>query len=122
MQSRFQMAIYWGPDLNFIYNDAERDILGQLHPRALGMPARELLRDSWDVVGPQLEAVMEGGAATWSEDQPLAFDFHGTLEVVYFTYSYSPIPRDDGGDRWGPARHPGHHRPGAGHATAGAPS
>jgi signal transduction histidine kinase len=97
MQSRFQMAIYWGPDLNFIYNDAERDILGQLHPRALGMPAHELLRDSWDVVGPQLEAVMHGGAATWSEDQPLAFDFHGTLEVVYFTYSYSPIPREDGG-------------------------
>ena len=97
MHSRFQMGIYWGPDLNFIYNDAERDILGQLHPRALGMPARELMRDAWDVVGPQLEAVMHGGSATWSEDQPLAFDRQGTVEVVYFTYSYSPIPREDGG-------------------------
>jgi signal transduction histidine kinase len=97
MYSRFQMGIYWGPDLNFIYNDAEREVLGQLHPRALGMPARELMRDAWDVVGPQLEAVMHGGGATWAEDQPLAFDRQGTVEVVYFTYSYSPIPRDDGG-------------------------
>jgi signal transduction histidine kinase len=97
MHSRFQMGLYWGPDLNFIYNDAERDVLGQLHPAALGMPARELMRDAWDVVGPQLEAVMHGGAATWAEDTPLAFDRQGTLEVVYFTYSYSPIPRDDGG-------------------------
>jgi hypothetical protein len=46
------MAVYWGPDLNCIYNDAERDVLGKLHPVALAMPARELLRDSWDVVGP----------------------------------------------------------------------
>jgi hypothetical protein len=22
LQSRFQMGIYWGPDLNFVYNDA----------------------------------------------------------------------------------------------------
>ena len=97
MQSRFQMGIYWGPDLNFIYNDAEREVLGQLHPCALGMPARELMRDAWDVVGPQLEAVMRGGRATWAEDTPLSFDREGTVEVVYFTYSYSPIPRDDGG-------------------------
>jgi len=47
LHSRFQMAIYWGLDLTCIYNDAERDVLGNLHPMALGMPARELLRDSW---------------------------------------------------------------------------
>jgi hypothetical protein len=64
LHSRFQMAIYWGPELNCIYNDAERDVLGKLHPTALGMPARELLRDSWAVVGPQLQAVMGSGRAT----------------------------------------------------------
>jgi signal transduction histidine kinase len=97
LHSRFQMAIYWGPELNCIYNDAERDILGRLHPAALGMPARELLRDSWEVVGPQLQAVMGTGEATWAEDQALTFDRRGTPEVGYFTYSYSPI-LDDLGD------------------------
>ncbi len=90
------MAIYWGPELNCIYNDAERAVLGKLHPGALGMPAAELLHDSWEVVGPQLHAVMERGDATWVEDQPLSFDRRGVLETGYFTYSYSPIPVEDG--------------------------
>ncbi len=90
------MAIYWGPELNCIYNDAERDVLGKLHPIALGMPARALLRDSWDVVGPQLQAVMDRADATWAEDQPLTFDRRGILETGYFTYSYSPILDDEG--------------------------
>lgn len=96
LHSPFQMAIYWGPELNCLYNDAERAALGKLHPSALGMPAAELLRDSWDVVGPQLKAVMDRGDSTWVEDQPLSFDRRGVLETGYFTYSYSPIPADDG--------------------------
>jgi signal transduction histidine kinase len=96
LHSRFQMAIYWGPRLTCIYNDAEREVLAELHPGALGMPAQELLRDSWDVVGPQLEAVIDHGDATWAEDQPLSFDRRGILETGYFTYSYSPILDDDG--------------------------
>jgi hypothetical protein len=43
LHSPFPMAIYWGPELNCIYNDAQRDVLGQLHPHALGQLARELL-------------------------------------------------------------------------------
>jgi signal transduction histidine kinase len=96
LHSRFQMAIYWGLDLTCIYNDAERDVLGNLHPMALGMPARELLRDSWGVVGPQLQAVMQQGGATWAEDQALTFDRHGAPEVGFFTYSYSPVFDDRG--------------------------
>lgn len=37
------MAIYWGLVLNCVYDDSERAMLGALHPRALGMPACELL-------------------------------------------------------------------------------
>ncbi len=96
LHSPFPMAIYWGPELNCIFNDAERHVLGQLHPHALGQPARELLRDSWDVVGPQIEAVIEHGESTWAENQPLTFDRRGQPEVSSFTCSYSPVPDDDG--------------------------
>jgi hypothetical protein len=95
LHSQFQSAVYAGADLLFIYNDAERDILGQLHPAALGLPATELLRDSW-YVGPELRSVMEGGRSTWAVDRPLTFDFRGRKEVIYFTYSYSPIFEADG--------------------------
>ena len=96
LHSPFQMALYWGAGLTCIYNDAEREVLGNLHPHALGLPARELLRDLWDVVGPQLQAVMTQGRTTWAEDQPLRVDRRGELEVAYFTYAYSPILDDDG--------------------------
>jgi signal transduction histidine kinase len=96
LHSPFRMAMYWGPELNCIYNDAERDVLGRLHPSALGQPARELLRDSWDAVGPQFEAVIERGESTWADNQPLIFDRRAAPEASYYTYSYCPIPDDDG--------------------------
>jgi signal transduction histidine kinase/DNA-binding response OmpR family regulator len=96
LHSPFQMAIYWGPELNCIYNDAERDVLGNLHPGALGQPASKLLRDSWEITGPQLQRVVDRGETTWAEDQPLTVDRRGIPEVAYFTYSYSPILDDDG--------------------------
>src|SRR5262249_53498666 len=96
LRSRFQLAIYWGPQLILLYNDAERDVLGALHPRVLGLPAAEVLTDMWDVVGPMLHGVLATGEATWSVDQPLRINRRGFLEESFFTYSYSPIP-DRGG-------------------------
>jgi PAS domain S-box-containing protein len=96
LRSRFQLAIYWGPQLVLLYNDAERDVLGALHPRALGRPAAEVLADIWDVAGPMLHGVMATGQATWSVDQLLRLNRHGFLEEAFFTWSYSPIP-DNGG-------------------------
>jgi PAS domain S-box-containing protein len=95
LRSRFQLAIYWGPQLVLLYNDAERDVLGALHPAALGRPAAEVLADIWDVVGPMLRGVLATGEATWSVDQALRLNRNGFLEEAFFTYSYSPIP--DGG-------------------------
>src|SRR5262249_24475670 len=96
LRSRFQLAIYWGPQLVLLYNDAERDVLGALHPHALGRPAAEGLADMWDVVGPMLRDVLATGEATGQGDQRLPINRHGFLEEAFFTYSYSPIP-DRGG-------------------------
>ena len=95
--SLHQLAIYWGPELVLLYNDAEIEAIGNLHPWALGRPAREVLAEFWHVVEPMLQRVLEQGEATWSEDQPLTFHRQGALEERYFTWSYSPIP-DDVGD------------------------
>jgi signal transduction histidine kinase len=95
LRSRFQLAIYWGPQLVLLYNDAEREILGAMHPRVLGMPAAEILTEMWDVVGPMLRGVLEGGPATWSVDQALRLNRYGFVEEAFFTYSYSPIPDGD---------------------------
>ncbi len=95
LRSRFQLAIYWGPQLILLYNDAEREVLGGMHPGALGRPAGEILAANWDVLGPMLLGVLAGGEATLSVDQPLWINRRGVVEESFFTYSYSAIPDGD---------------------------
>jgi serine phosphatase RsbU (regulator of sigma subunit) len=97
MSSRFPILVVWGPDLVKIYNEAYRPILGtEKHPAAMGAPAREVWPEIWDVIGPMFQQVLDGGPATWSEDQVLLMERNGYLEEAYFTWSYGPIRLDDG--------------------------
>jgi PAS domain-containing protein len=91
------MFVWWGPQLVNIYNDAYVPILGKRHPAAFGRPARESWDEIWPVVGPQAQAVMERGEATWNERVLLVMERHGYTEDTYFTWSYSPIIDESGG-------------------------
>src|SRR6185369_7727341 len=97
LNSRFPMFIWWGRELTNIYNDAYTPMLGARHPQALGQSARRVWADVWPVVGPQAEAVMNEGRATWNESVLLLVERHGYTEEAYFTFSYSPAPDDSGG-------------------------
>jgi PAS domain-containing protein len=96
LNSRFPMFVWWGPDLINIYNDAYVPMLGQRHPEALGRPARSSWDDIWGVVGPQADAVMSRGEATWNERVLLVMERNGYAEETWFTWSYSPIPDESG--------------------------
>ena len=67
LNSHFPMFVWWGPSLVNIYNDAYIPVLGKRHPRAFGRPARHSWSDIWDVLGPQVDIVMQHGRATWNE-------------------------------------------------------
>ena len=69
---------------------------GGKHPKALGSPGIEVWPEVWDILGVQLDGVLKGGEATWSEDLLLPLERYGYLEEAYFTYSYSPIKVADG--------------------------
>ena len=96
LNSRFPMFVWWGESLVNIYNDAYIPVLGQRHPRAFGAPAGETWHEIWDVVGPQQRAVMERGEATWNERVLLVMERNGFTEETWFTWSYSPVYREDG--------------------------
>ncbi|MBL0420200.1 response regulator [Ramlibacter sp. AW1] len=96
LNSRFPMFVWWGPELVNIYNDAYIPVMGQRHPRGFGQPARATWHEIWDVLGPQQEAVMLRGEATWNERVLLVMERNGFPEPTYFTWSYSPIHREDG--------------------------
>jgi PAS domain S-box-containing protein len=89
------MYVWWGPDLLCFYNDAYRRSIGpERHPSSLGLPAREVWAEIWDIIGPQIEQVMAGGDATWQENALIPITRNGRREDVYWTYSYGPIDDD----------------------------
>lgn len=96
LHTRFPATLLWGPDLVLIYNEAYIPLIGDKHPAALGAPAREVFPEVWDTIGPMLETILDGGAATWVEDAHLPLLRRGYVEECWFTFSYSPVRGADG--------------------------
>src|SRR5262245_38575023 len=96
LTSRQPIWIGWGEALTFFYNDAYKSIIGGKHPRALGRPTSEVWREIWSDIGPMLAKAMGGVEGTYVEEQLLIMERNGYPEETYYTFSYSPIPDDDG--------------------------
>ena len=96
-ESRFPMAIWWGPHAVQLYNDGYTPVLGAKHPRALGQSGMECWAEIWDVVGPLYTQVMQRGESIWADDLLLIMERYGYVEETYFTFSYSPIRDETGG-------------------------
>jgi signal transduction histidine kinase len=98
LHSRFPMFIWWGPELICFYNDAYRPSLGKdgKHPYILGQPAKPAWAEIWPIISPLINQVLNGGEATWSEDQLIPIFRNGKIEDVYWTFSYSRINNDEG--------------------------
>ncbi|MCD9014146.1 ATP-binding protein [Parachryseolinea silvisoli] len=97
LTSRQPIWIGWGKELIKLYNDPYKDIVRGKHPWALGVPASEVWRDIWKDIGPMLRQVMEEDEGTYVECQLLIMERNGYPEETYYTFSYTPIPGDQGG-------------------------
>jgi len=97
LTSRFPILIWWGPDLNVLYNDAYIPFLGGAkHPCSLGRPGRDVWAELWDTIGPMLEGVRRTGAATWSDDFLCFIERDLPREEVHVRFTYGPILAADG--------------------------
>jgi signal transduction histidine kinase/DNA-binding response OmpR family regulator len=94
--NRFPTLIFWSRDFIQLYNDGYRPILGDKHPRSMGGRGAETWAEIWDILGPMAAGILDGQPATWSEHLLLPMNRRGYIEEAYFTFSYSPIPDDDG--------------------------
>ena len=88
--------IGWGRELIYLYNDAYKSIIGGKHSWALGKPTSQVWREIWSDIGPMLDTAMNGDTGTYVEAQLLIMERNGYPEETYYTFSYSPIPADDG--------------------------
>lgn len=97
LTSRQPMFVWWGPELINIYNDAYQAILGGKHPWAMGKPAKEVWREIWNsAVWPRVETALTQNVGTYDESLLLIMERNGYQEETYYTFSYSPVPGEDG--------------------------
>ncbi len=97
LTSRQPMFVWWGDQLINLYNDAYRAILGGKHPEALGQPANVVWSEIWNQIRPRTESAMRANEGTYDEALLLIMQRYGYLEETYYTFSYSPVPNDQGG-------------------------
>ncbi len=96
LASQFPMAVRWGADFVLIYNDGYLPMLGDKHPRALGVPFRDAWPELQQQFAPLHRALLAGErGAFFAEDLALRITRHGgEPEDTFFTLSYSPVPDD----------------------------
>jgi PAS domain S-box-containing protein len=98
LNSRYPIWLGWGKELVNLYNDPYIPVLGKRDEWALGASAREVWKEAWDEhLGPQADAVLLRGEATWNDQRQMVFYRNGYAEETYFTFSFSPLPADEGG-------------------------
>jgi hypothetical protein len=92
----YAMAIWWGSDYTYLYNDAYIPLIGTKHPWVLGRLCRDVYPEAWDVVKAIYDGVVREQKASFLADQPMPINRNNYLEYCYFTMSLSPIPDDSG--------------------------
>ena len=98
LHSKFPMFLFWGDDLICFYNDAFRPSLGNegKHPWALGKKGQEVWAEIWPTIKPWIDHVLTTREAIWMEDQLVPFYRNGRIEDIYWTFSYSFLPDENG--------------------------
>lgn len=95
LHSSFPTAIYWGPDLYVLYNDAWSEIPAEKHPWILGKPAHEGWSDIWSIVGPQFHEVVTTGQGLALYERMLPMVRGGQPRETWWNYSFTPIRNPD---------------------------
>lgn len=90
LNSNFPIAIYWGPELTLLYNEAWSPIPGNKHPWSLGKPAKEVWPEIWDAIEPQFRKAFKGEPGG-SKDALLPMQRHGYTEECYFDFTFTPV-------------------------------
>ncbi|RYZ38692.1 MAG: response regulator [Myxococcaceae bacterium] len=87
--------IYWGRELVVLYNDSARFMLGNKHPEGLGVSFKVVFEESWTLLGPLLERVLDTGEAVHHQNLLVPLVRFGFLEDCYFTFAFIPARGDD---------------------------
>ena len=89
------MAVVWGKEFRFLYNDQYADTLQDKHPAALGQPGMIIFPELWPAMAPLFNQALSGKAVC-IDDHQLKISRRGTTETAYFSFSFNPIRSEAG--------------------------
>ena len=92
--SNLPMALCWGPQLLCFYNEAYYSLLIADEPLSIGMPAEEALKDTWDIIKPIINKVLQNRKSFSQPDQPISINRNGKIEKGYCTFNYSEVKNE----------------------------
>ncbi|KAL1622661.1 hypothetical protein SLS56_008643 [Neofusicoccum ribis] len=88
-------VLFWGEEVIMIYNEAYTELLGQMHPVAMGKSATVALKDYWDHFTPFI-MMNKAGEAAQETNLPIFLSRFGMLEECYFSFTFLPITDEQG--------------------------
>lgn len=96
MASPHPAAMYWGPDLAVIYNEAYIALAGKKHPTLMGMKYKDGWAEIWDEVKPVFDSAQLSGQSTMKHDNRLFIRRDGFLEETFFSWGVVPLVGAEG--------------------------
>ncbi|KAG8822513.1 hypothetical protein FRC17_009560 [Serendipita sp. 399] len=99
LKSPFPVAIWWGPDLVLIYNDAYAEMSTTKHPLIFGQKGQVAWGELWDTLGPASQRCIKGHAVFKRDDllfmERLELQ-EQPLEETYHSWSWTPMIDSNG--------------------------
>jgi hypothetical protein len=88
--------LFWGNDVTMIYNEAYVQLIGAMHPYAMGKSARHVASDYWHTFQPLIDHINATGKSVCEHEIPIFIDRHGFLEETYWSFEFIPVLDSDG--------------------------
>jgi hypothetical protein len=89
-------VLFWGDEVTMIYNAAYVQLIGVMHPFAMGKSARHVASDYWASFQPLIDHIDATGKSVCDNEIPIFIDRHGFLEETYWSFQFIPV-LDSGG-------------------------
>lgn len=91
-------VLFWGEEVTMIYNEAYIELLGRMHPTAMGKSATVALKDYWDHFVPFIIRNKVVCEAVPEKDLPIFLHRGGFLEETYFSFTFLAVMDENGED------------------------
>ncbi|KAH7028000.1 aerobic respiration control sensor protein arcB [Microdochium trichocladiopsis] len=92
MNNPHPASLFWGPELNMLYNEAyANEVAGNKHPGLMGTGFSGPFSELWDAVSPLFAECARTGISIRKEDDYLPIHRHGFLEETFYSWSWTPL-------------------------------